>query len=281
MIVTNIDMKIEHLSLSALKYFLDAVDLGSITLSSEMNHISRPAVSQAIVRLEQWYGKTLLSHEKRNFALTADGKKFYILARSNFENLRLGFSAPEKLDHSFRIGCSASLLDLVFPKIQNFIKKSTLPVVKIGPTNRLLELLEQKEIRLAFLIGSQKGAGNISIELHSGRFELRSRTGKLTETLIVSESRPEVDAFQKFAFKKKLGFSRQIEVESWTVANRLAEMTDGTCLVPDCLAAGKLKPVGLKSWIFPYAAQAIYQKRSLLSELELEMIHQLEIKTKS
>src|SRR5580698_8300834 len=111
-------MKIEDLSLSALKYFIDAVRLESITLSAEKNHVSRPAVSQAILRLEQWHGKILLGHEKRNFALTQAGREFYFLAQKAFENLEQGLLSKEVSSRSLNVGCSTSLLDLVFPKIE-------------------------------------------------------------------------------------------------------------------------------------------------------------------
>ncbi len=107
-------MKIEDLNLSALKYFLDAVELQSVTLSAAKNHVSRPAVSQAILRLEQWYGKELLIHEKRRFGLTNDGKLFYQAAKKNFEIFKTGFTGVVS-DTSLKIGCSASLIDLVFP----------------------------------------------------------------------------------------------------------------------------------------------------------------------
>lgn len=265
-------MKIEDLSLSALKYFLDAVESQSITLSSEKNHISRPAVSQAILRLEQWSGKALLSHEKRKFALTDEGKRFYALAKQNFENLKHGFAREIESDRSLRIGCSASVIDLVFPKIQGFIRRSHLPTIRIGPTQRLVDLLGQQQIHIAFLIGSHKIAHHKSIMFHSGRFELRSRSGKMSETLIVTERRPEVDAFQSFSIKRKLNFSHRIEVESWSVAARLAEMTDGVCLVPDCLPPGTLRSVALKGWNFPYQVQAVFRKDSLLSDLESELL---------
>ena len=111
-------MKIEELNLSALKYFLDAVELNSITLSADKNHVSRPAVSQAIIRLGGWYGRSLLSHEKRNFELTDDGKEFYQIAKVNYTNLKDGFSRSVTIDNTLRVGCSASLVELIFPKLK-------------------------------------------------------------------------------------------------------------------------------------------------------------------
>ncbi len=268
-------MKIEDLNLSALKYFLDAVELDSITLSSERNHVSRPAVSQAILRLEDWYGHQLLAHKKRDFALTDEGIRFHQMAKHSFENLKKGFKNTYAPDFSLHIGCSASLIELVFPKIQSQVKKCPQPVIKIGPTHQLKQMLEQKQINIAFLISTSPKSNFNTFEFYSGNFELRSKSGRLAEPLIVTEKRPEVEAFAKFSAKTKLPLNHQIEVESWTVASRLAEMTDGTCLVPDYLPKASLKSVPMKAWKYHYSAQVLYRKKSLLSEVELELIEKL------
>jgi DNA-binding transcriptional LysR family regulator len=268
-------MKIEDLNLSALKYFLDAVRLESITLSAEKNNVSRPAVSQAILRLEQWYGKILLVHEKRRFGLTEDGKKFYELARQSFENLEEGFSRDVAKDQSLKIGCSASLIDLVFPKIHGLISKSPQPVIKIGSTSRLIELLEQNQIHLAFLIPTRKTSDFKTVDFHLGKFELRSLSGKISEPLIVTENRPETEDFERFAIKKKINFGQRIQVESWTVAHRLAEKMGGTCLVPDYISKGSLQAVAVRGWIFQYKALFVIRRESILSELESELLQNL------
>ncbi|MBX3033176.1 MAG: LysR family transcriptional regulator [Bdellovibrionaceae bacterium] len=268
-------MRIEDLNLSALKYFLDAVQLNSITLSAEKNHVSRPAVSQAILRLEQWSGKTLLVHEKRRFGLTEDGRTFYELARLSFDNLKEGFSRQTVQDQSLKIGCSASLIDLVFPKIQRLLGKSPLPIVKIGSTSRLIELLEQKQIHLAFLIPTYKISGCKTVDFHSGKFVLRSKSGQMDGPLIVTERRPETEDFERFAAKKRLRIGQRIEVESWTVASRLAKQMDGTCLVPDYISDDSLRTVSPRGWTFPYKAQVAVKQGSFLSSLESELLQSL------
>lgn len=265
-------MKIEDLNLAALKYFLDAVELRSITQSAEKNNVSRPAVSQAIVRLEEWCNKTLLFHEKRRFGLTEEGQNFYRLAKQNYENFKNGFGSAQVTDNSLRIGCSGSLVDLVFPKIHSFLNKSQKPILKIGPTHQLLSLLEKGQIQIAFLIEIQKDFRYKSIELHSGNFELRSKTGKLSDTLITTEKRPEVEGFLRYAAKNKLQIGQYLEVESWTAAQRLAELMDAVCLVPDYLPKGKLQDVKLKGWRFSYKAQAVIQRNTILTQLESELI---------
>ena len=81
-------MKIENLSLSAIKYFIDTVEAQSLSKAAEKNYVSRPAVSQSIRRLEEWAGKQFLGHSKRIFALTEDGQKFYRIAKTAYETFQ-------------------------------------------------------------------------------------------------------------------------------------------------------------------------------------------------
>lgn len=268
-------MKIENLNLSALKYFIDSVELESMTLSAQKNHVSRPAVSQAISRLEDWYGKRLLVHEKRSFELTSDGKKFYRFSKKSFETLKLHFHEESEPDNSLRIGCSASLMDLVFPKIQPWLSKSHLPTIKVGPSYQLIDLLLKNQIRAAFLIDSKKDPRFDCIEFQSGKFELRSKSGKVNEILITTERKPEVESFLRFASAKKIRIEKHVEVESWTLAIRLAELMNGTCLVPDYIASAKLRKIDLKAWKFPYSAQLISQKEATLSSLESQLVQSI------
>ncbi|MCK6597768.1 MAG: LysR family transcriptional regulator [Bdellovibrionaceae bacterium] len=265
-------MKIEELNLSALKYFIDAVESESITISSEKNFVSRPAVSQAIIRLEHWYGKKLLKHEKRSFTLTEDGRQFYRLAKKNYQQLREGFINPLDNDKSLRIGCSASLIERVFPKSKKFIEQSENPCIRVGSTDLLLNLLEKREINVAFLIESQKISKFNVKTFHSGFFDLRSRNSKWSEVLITTESRPEVDSLLQFISKKQIPVSKHISVESWTAASRIAEMINGVALVPEYFPKNQLQSVKISSWNFPYRAILVYQKEFLLSKLEQNLI---------
>jgi len=267
------DMKIENLNLAALKYFLDSVELGSITLSSEKNHISRPAVSQAILRLEQWHGKQLLKHEKRSFELTDNGREFYKLAKRAYANLSESFVNGLELEKTFKVGCTASLIELIFPKLVTVIDKCPAPFIKIGTTSSLLELLKQKQINLAFLIGSEKVPSYRTKIIHEGRFDLRSISGNWQTLVITTERRPEVEAFLRYSVKEKKVITKHIEVESWTAAQRIAEMTSGMCLVPDYIPKGKLQSVRSKAWSFSYEALIVSQNDALLSPLESDLLN--------
>lgn len=268
-------MKIQDLNLAGLKYFLDAVELKSVTLSAQKNNVSRSAISQSIRRLEHWCGYDLLTHDKRVFILTENGATFYKSAKLNYESFENGFVQKTNAEEILKIGCSASLVDIVFPIFSSGLDKINSPTIKIGTSQHLLSLLDNEEINLAFLIDTSKSRHHNYAEIYSDDFELRSKSGSLGNTLITTENRPEVESLFLFANKKKIKFKNHIVVESWTNSNRLAEIIESVCLVPAHLPKGKLKSISLKGWKHSYKAYAVSRKRSLLSSLEAKILLQL------
>lgn len=268
-------MKVQDLNLAGLKYFLDAVELKSVTLSAQKNNVSRSAISQSIRRLEHWCGCDLLTHDKRVFILTEKGVSFYNSAKWNYENFEKGFLQKVNSEEILKIGCSASLVDIVFPVFGSGLDKVNSPTIKIGTSQQLLSLLDDEEINLAFLIDASKSRQRNYAEIYSDDFELRSKSGSLENTLITTENRPEIESLFRYANKKKIKFKNHIVVESWTNSSRLAEIIESVCVVPAHLPKGKLKSISLKGWKYSYKAYAVSRKRSLLSSFETEILFQL------
>ena len=265
-------MKIEELSLSALKYFIDAIDLESITLSADKNHVSRAAVSQAILRLEQWCGKPLLEHGKRTVALTKYGREFYLASRGSLESFEHQLINGKTSSKSIKIGCSTSLLEMVYPKIEKFMNRADSPVVKFGTTDQLMDFLKSGAINIALAVDNKKHGSFKSYEFHRGVFQLLSKSGHFEDTLITTDDRPETDSFRKFAVKRKLRFKSHIQVEIWSFAARFAQLSSGCCLVPDFVPAPGLTVVRTPTWKASYSAAAFIRKAHELSDLETEML---------
>jgi DNA-binding transcriptional LysR family regulator len=265
-------MKIQDLNLSAVKYFLDAVEAQSISRSSEINHISRPAVSQAILKLGDWYGKPLLEHEKRSFVLTKAGEEFYKKAKQAFGNLQEVLIKDIDKENSLKLGCSASLLELVFPRLEKFLKKSENPILKFGPTDQLFQDLRQGHVNMIFVVDKNASSEFKAHTFHQGKFQVLSKDGKLSSTLITTEPRRETESLQKYFAKRKIFFQTHMVVESWTMAHRLAELGVGCCLIPDFIRTKELKAVKTTGWGDDYTASFYARKSHELSELERSLI---------
>src|SRR5580698_9018630 len=71
--------------LAALENFVRVVDAGSFSAVARRQRIGQPAVSKAVVQLEQWLGVSLLLRSTRSVVPTEAGRVFYERARRTIE----------------------------------------------------------------------------------------------------------------------------------------------------------------------------------------------------
>ena len=71
--------------LAALEIFVGVVDTGSFSAVARRQHIGQPAVSKAVVQLEQWLGVSLLLRSTRSVVPTEAGRIFYERAKRMVE----------------------------------------------------------------------------------------------------------------------------------------------------------------------------------------------------
>jgi DNA-binding transcriptional LysR family regulator len=71
--------------LAALETFVQVVDAGSFSAVARRQRIGQPAVSKAVVQLEQWLGVSLLLRSTRNVVPTEAGQIFYERAKRTIE----------------------------------------------------------------------------------------------------------------------------------------------------------------------------------------------------
>src|ERR1700722_19364765 len=71
--------------LGALEIFVRVVDAGSFSAVARRQRIGQPAVSKAIVQLEQWLGVGLLLRSTRSVVPTEAGRIFYERAKRTIE----------------------------------------------------------------------------------------------------------------------------------------------------------------------------------------------------
>src|ERR1700676_5034365 len=71
--------------LAALEIFVGVVDTGSFSAVARRQRIGQPAVSKAIVQLEEWLGVSLLMRSTRSVVPTEAGRIFYEHARRTIE----------------------------------------------------------------------------------------------------------------------------------------------------------------------------------------------------
>ncbi|MEW6002621.1 MAG: selenium metabolism-associated LysR family transcriptional regulator [Nitrospirota bacterium] len=147
-----------------LKVFCTVAETKSFSKSSEIIHLTQPAVSLQIQTLEEIYGAKLFDRSSNTVTLTPAGEVLYKYAK---EILALYASAEKEIGDitgfvkgSITIGACSTIGDYLLPCVISDFRK-THPKIKIhllvGNTKRIVELLNSGNINLALLAGEVSG----------------------------------------------------------------------------------------------------------------------------
>ena len=141
-----------------------------MTKASEELHISQPAISQSIKKLEDQLGGTLFLRSNKGMGLTEEGKMFYEYVKGALElinNAENEFTSFKDLSKGeIKIGCSTTLTKLV---LMNALKDFHLdyPNININITNDLTSNLinDLKLGKLDFIIFNESNIKETNLNL--------------------------------------------------------------------------------------------------------------------
>ena len=141
-----------------------------MTKASEELHISQPAISQSIKKLEDQLGGTLFLRSNKGMGLTEEGKMFYEYVKGALElinNAENEFTSFKDLSKGeIKIGCSTTLTKLV---LMNALKDFHLdyPNININITNDLTSNLinDLKLGKLDFVIFNESNIKETNLNL--------------------------------------------------------------------------------------------------------------------
>ena len=141
-----------------------------MTKASQELHISQPAISQSIKKLEEQLGGTLFLRSNKGMELTEEGKMFYEYIKGALElinNAENEFTSFKDLSKGeIKIGCSTTLTKLI---LIDSIKKihNTYPNINISITNDLTRNLinDLKLGKLDFVIFNESNIKENNLHL--------------------------------------------------------------------------------------------------------------------
>lgn len=167
------------MELFQLKYFVNIADTLSFTRSAESLHVSQPALTYQMQRLEKELGTRLFDREHRKIKLTPSGEVFLPLAQAVL------FRADEAVrvlkEHmgvetgEVRVGCNPSVATYVAPKLLASFR-ATFPRVTV-------ELVEGGDADLARMV--MEGGIDFAVVTASGSPTTLDTTFLTTEELLV------------------------------------------------------------------------------------------------
>lgn len=237
---------ITYPNLYHLKYFADAVELGSISAAAQKNLVTHPAISRAISSLEDHLGTALLEHQKKSFKLTeagyrvAEQARILLTAASDFKSLSLEQSEATEI----KIGLSRTLSEPYLGPLLQSLKTAfpkAIAKVRFGTTSEIIEAVANHSIDLGLTIGSTSLATLSQTVIQTGQFVLVEAGSKKewdkdleSKSFLLTEPRTETEKL-KAAYQKKFGSALpvQVEIGSWDVIGQLTQKGLGIGLLPD------------------------------------------------
>ena len=159
-----------NVDLELYKVFYVVAKHKHMTKASEELHISQPAISQSIKKLEDQLGGTLFLRSNKGMELTEEGKMFYEYVKGALElinNAENEFTSFKDLSKGeVKIGCSTTLTKLV---LINALKDFHLdyPNININITNDLTSNLinDLKLGKLDFVIFNESNIKETNLNL--------------------------------------------------------------------------------------------------------------------
>ena len=160
-----------NVDLELYKVFYVVAKNKHMTRASEELHISQPAISQSIKKLEDQLGGTLFLRSNKGMELTEEGKMFYEYVKGALEligNAENEFTSFKDLSKGkIRIGCSATLTKLILmDALENFHKDY--PNINIdivnGLTSNLINDLKLGKLDFVIFNESNVKENNLYLE---------------------------------------------------------------------------------------------------------------------
>ena len=159
-----------NIDLELYKVFYTVAKYNHMTKASEELHISQPAISQSIKKLEDQLGGTLFLRSNKGMELTEEGKMFYEYVKGALElinNAENEFTSFKDLSKGeIKIGCSTALTKIV---LINVLKDfhNDYPNININITNDLTSNLinDLKLGKLDFVLFNESNIKETNLNL--------------------------------------------------------------------------------------------------------------------
>lgn len=225
-----------------LKYFIDAIELGSLTKSAKKNHVSVAAVSQAIKNLEASFQIEIMIHGKNTLELTSSGKLFFEKSKHMMKDITYYYESIISQSHTsggkIFFALNSALATILLPRVLVEMKRKY-PEIKIdfkaGYSTSIKHYILEGEVDFGININYIHMKECRTLPLFSGKFICIKKKGSSREqNFIVTEKGSEVSKFKK-SYQKYYNTKPQIEmdVSSWEVIIKMAIQGIGIGIIPD------------------------------------------------
>jgi molybdate transport repressor ModE-like protein len=186
-------MNPNDLDLRLLRSLLAVAQYGKISTAAKQLHLSQPAVTAHLRRLEEIVGKPLVSRSTRGVKLTTQGHTLQTLAseiQNTLSRIEASFHREQKLAGELRFGASLTIASQVIPGfLAEFcrIYPDVIVELRVDNTEVVLESVREGIYPLGLVEGNPRAAG------------LRLEQFVEDEVVLVAGTNPMFRAYQRLA----------------------------------------------------------------------------------
>lgn len=287
-----LDQKIES--------FLNVVEHKSYTAAAETLHLTQPAISQHIQKLEDYYGCRLIDSSRHSVKLTAAGEMLYRHLCLQRANERQFLTKLKNHATPLKVGATLSIADYYLPEtlIPYICSGQGTCSIFVRNTEQLLSQLQMGTLDCAFIEGNYDGDLFESHVFYNARFlpvaasnhPLAGRSVSLEELFSYplalrepgSGTRELLTAYLSQYNNSPQSFSRIIEMGSFTLLKQLIGSSDAVTFAYEAVAKqevkeGSLDFLKLKDYSFIHPLHFIFRKNSILAEKYTSFFHSVRL----
>lgn len=265
--------------------FLQVVEQQSYTEAARVLHLTQPAVSQHIQKLEAFYGCRLIDSSGHGVRLTAAGELLYRYLLPQRANQAQLMQMMSRRALALEIGATLSIADFYLPDalVRALLDGKTPIRMHVGNTRRILSLLGRGELDCALVEGPYTETRFETKVFRRAPFRvvaaanhpLAGRTVTVTELCayplvtreVQSGTRELMSIFLQRHALQTASFARVLEIGSFRLIKQLLRRSEGISILYEGVAAeetarGELCYLALHEELPTYPLHFLYRKDS-------------------
>ena len=270
----KLERSLKNLRIADLELLITAAHMKSLGKSALFHHLSQSAASTAIQRIEEAFGTSLCTHEKRQFGLTREGQMLLPRLENWVKQLRDLIISKDAAP--IRIVTTYAIAQLTLPAL---LAADHIDFMHMRPDRAHAAILHD-EADMALVLDNAPWKGTIAAEVGKGHFQLYSRDENAPlQPVLLPEDQMEVLALLQ-SWQQTHGYSLPVKsrIPSWSLIASICSNTSEVGFLPDFLAKKfSLHPVAWQPAILPYRILALYRNSGQHSQERFErLLHALQ-----
>lgn len=261
-------MELRDLRIADLELFITAAHLQNLGKAAALHHLSQSAASAAICRVEAVFGRPLCTHEKRQFALTIEGKDLLPKAEDWLRQLRENVASQDLAP--IRLATTHAIARVCIPPV---LAIETIVLKLLRPDHAYAAILRD-EADIAIVLDNAPWEGVLAEEIGSGYFQLYCREKNVPQSpILLPEDQMEVLTLQRRWQESAQSLEVKARLPSWSLIADICSHSDEIGFLPDFLAS-HLHPVKWQPEPSSYRVLALYRNKGIAFVKRLSSIVQ-------